>query len=130
MRRALSKGIARRAKECGMEACALTDHGNMHGAVDFYKAAVSEGVKPILGCEVYMAPQSRLEKKRLGPGIRNAYHLVLLAKNAEGYHNLCKLTFEGLFRGILLLSKDRQGAFEGACCWAHLSLSLPLFSGS
>ena len=83
-----------------MEACALTDHGNMHGAVDFYKACISEGVKPILGCEVYVAPGSRLEKKRAAPGIRNAYHLVLLAKNDEGYHNLCKLTSIGYLEGF------------------------------
>ena len=94
------KGIAQKAAECGMEACALTDHGNMHGAVDFYKACQGAGVKPIIGCEVYMAPQSRHEKKRLGPGIKNAYHLVLLAKNDEGYHNLCKLTSIGYLEGF------------------------------
>ncbi|MCH9610467.1 MAG: DNA polymerase III subunit alpha [Chlamydiales bacterium] len=94
------KGIAKKAKAAGMEACALTDHGNMHGAVDFYKACISEGVKPILGCEVYVAPGSRLEKKRAAPGIRNAYHLVLLAKNDEGYHNLCKLTSIGYLEGF------------------------------
>ncbi|MCP5469657.1 MAG: DNA polymerase III subunit alpha [Chlamydiales bacterium] len=94
------KGIAKKAAACGMEAVALTDHGNMHGAVDFYKACKKEGVKPIIGCEVYMAPQSRHEKRRLGPGVRNAYHLVLLAKNDEGYHNLCRLTSIGYLEGF------------------------------
>ncbi len=94
------KGIARKAAECGMEAVALTDHGNMHGAVDFYKACKSEGVKPILGCELYIAPTSRLEKKKLGPRVRTAYHLTLLAKNDEGYHNLCRLSSIGYLEGF------------------------------
>ncbi|NGX61029.1 MAG: DNA polymerase III subunit alpha [Chlamydiae bacterium] len=92
--------IARKAKECGMPAVALTDHGNMYGAIDFYKACEREEVKPILGCEVYVAPTSRLEKKKLGPNIRVAYHLVLLAKNLEGYHNLCRLTSKGFLEGF------------------------------
>jgi DNA polymerase-3 subunit alpha len=94
------EGIAKKAKECGFPAVALTDHGNMHGAIDFYKACQEVGVKPIIGCEVYMAPTSRFEKKKLGPHIRTAYHLVLLAKNLEGYHNLCRLSSKGYLEGF------------------------------
>lgn len=92
--------IAKKAKAYGMPAVALTDHGNLHGAIDFYKACLAEGIKPIIGCEVYVAPTSRFEKKKLGPGIRTAYHLVLLAKNGEGYHNLCRLSSQGYLEGF------------------------------
>ena len=71
-----------------MPACAITDHGNMFGAVDFYFAARAAGVKPIIGCEAYIAPKSRLDKERHED---NAYHVVLLAMNNEGYFNLLKL---------------------------------------
>ena len=87
------EGIAQKAKELSIPAVALTDHGNMHGAIDFYKACKGVGVKPIIGCEVYMAPTSRLERKKIGPHMRAAFHLVLLAKNEEGYHNLMSSLF-------------------------------------
>jgi len=78
-----------RAKELGMPALAITDHGVMYGVVDFYKEAKKQGIKPILGCEVYVAPQSRFDKTQRGEG---AYcHLVLLAENNEGYQNLIQL---------------------------------------
>jgi len=74
-----------------LPALAMTDHGNMHGTVEFYQAARKKGIKPIIGCEVYVAPGSRLEKKP-GSGMRDIYHhLVLLAKNDQGYKNLIKL---------------------------------------
>ncbi len=76
------------AKSFGMPACAITDHGNMFGAVDFFFAAKSAGVKPIIGCEAYIAPNSRHNKERQED---NAYHIVLLAMNNEGYANLMKL---------------------------------------
>ena len=83
------KDLPVRAKELGMKAMAITDHGVMYGAIDFYKACKKEGVKPIIGCEVYVAPRSRTDKQ---PGIDNHYyHLILLAKNNEGYKNLSKL---------------------------------------
>ncbi|MFN0064646.1 MAG: DNA polymerase III subunit alpha [Chlamydiales bacterium] len=94
------EGIAKKAKEFGIESVALTDHGNMHGAIDFYKACLKYEVRPILGCELYIAPQSRFEKKRVGPGVRNAFHLVLLAKNDVGYHNLCVLSSKGFLEGF------------------------------
>ena len=83
------KDLPVRAKELGMDSIAITDHGVMFGAIDFYKACKKEGVKPIIGCEVYVAPRSRLQKET---GIYNHYyHLILLAKNNEGYKNLSKL---------------------------------------
>lgn len=120
--------IAKKAKEMGMPAVALTDHGNMYGAVDFYKACVKQGVKPIIGCEVYVAPTSRLEKKKIGG--KTAYHLVLLAKNAVGYHNLCKLVSSGFLEGFYynpridkeLLSQHAEGLIcLSACLSGHVA---------
>jgi DNA polymerase III subunit alpha len=84
--------LVEKAHELKFPALAITDHGAMHGAVDFYKAAREKGIKPIIGCEVYIAPGSRLEKKS-GSGTRDLYHhLGLLAKDEAGYKNLIKLT--------------------------------------
>lgn len=83
------KDLPKRAKELGMKAIALTDHGVMYGAVNFYKECKKEGIKPIIGCEVYVAPRSRFEKEA---GIDDDYaHLILLVKNKTGYQNLIKL---------------------------------------
>lgn len=91
--------IATKAASYGMPAVALTDHGNLFGAIDFYKACKEVKVKPIIGCEFYVAPGSRLEKKKDEQG-RSAYHLGLLAKNNVGYHNLCKLSSLGYLEGF------------------------------
>ena len=91
------KDLPVRAKELGMDAIALTDHGVMYGAIDFYKACKKEGVKPIIGCEVYVAPRSRFDKE---PNIDNKYnHLILLAKDNQGYKNLSKLVSIGFVDG-------------------------------
>ena len=91
------KDLPVRAKELGMDAMALTDHGVMFGVIDFYKACKKEGIKPIIGCEVYVAPRSRFDKE---PGIDNKYfHLILLAKNNQGYQNLSKLVSLGFTDG-------------------------------
>ncbi len=83
------KDLPKRAKELGMKAIAITDHGVMYGAVNFYKECIKEGIKPIIGCEVYVAPRSRFNKES---GIDDNYsHLILLAKNKTGYQNLIKL---------------------------------------
>lgn len=83
------KSLVKRAADLGMKAVALTDHGVMYGVIEFYKAAIAAGIKPIVGCEFYIAPRSRFDKK---PGNDvSAYHLVLLAKNKTGYKNLCRL---------------------------------------
>ena len=74
--------LVKRVKELGMTACAITDHGCMYGAVDFYRACKAEGIRPVIGCEVYMAPGSRFDKVH---GIDNkTSHLILLAKNQTG----------------------------------------------
>lgn len=91
------KDIPKRAKELGMDAIALTDHGVMYGVIDFYKACKKEGIKPIIGCEVYVALRSRFDKE---PNIDNKYnHLILLAKNEQGYKNLSKLVSLGFVDG-------------------------------
>ena len=91
------KDLPVRAKELGMKAMAITDHGVMYGAIDFYKACKKEGIKPIIGCEVYVANRSRFDKE---PGIDNKYnHLILLAKNNQGYKNLSKLVSIGFTEG-------------------------------
>lgn len=93
------EAIARQAALFGMQACALTDHGNLYGAVDFCKECKEAKIKPIFGCELYVAPKSRFEKKKES-GLRTSYHLTLLAKNPEGYHNLCKLSSSGYLEGF------------------------------
>src|ERR1051325_4008562 len=88
-----------KAHELKFPALALTDHGVMYGAIDFYQAAREEGIKLIIGCEVYVAPGSRLEKKT-SAGARDVYHhLVLLAKNEVGYKNLIKLATDAHLKG-------------------------------
>jgi len=91
--------LANKAKALSVPALALTDQGNLYGAVDFYKACKAAKVKPIFGCEIWMAPASRLEKKRI-PGMRNGFPIVLLAKDATGYRNLCKLSSIGFWEGF------------------------------
>ena len=90
--------LAKRAKELGQSALAITDHGVMYGAVAFYKACRAAGVKPIIGCEVYVAPRTRHDKEH---GLDNAYsHLILLCKNETGYRNLCYLVSAGFTEGF------------------------------
>jgi len=92
------KDLAARAKELGMSHIAITDHGAMYGVIDFYKACKAEGIKPIIGCEVYVAEGSRFEKSSARNG--NYHHLVLLAENEEGYRNLIKLVSLGFIEGF------------------------------
>ena len=93
------KELAARAKELGMDSLAITDHGAMYGVIDFYKAAREVGVKPILGCEVYVAPGSRFDRETVS-GEDRYYHLVLLAENNEGYQNLMKIVSKGFIDGF------------------------------
>ena len=81
------QSLVDRAKELGVSALALTDQGNLFGAVEFFKACKVAGVKPILGCEIAVAPQSRTERKRIN-GHPSGYPIVLLVKNTQGYRNL------------------------------------------
>src|SRR5262245_37420209 len=117
-----------KAHELKFPALAITDHGAMHGVVDFYKAAREKGIKPIIVCEVYVAPGSRLEKKTTNAGGgRDVYHhLVLLAKDETGYKNLIKLTTAAHLEGYYykpridkeLLAAHRQGLIALSGCLA------------
>lgn len=93
------KELVARAKELGMDSMAITDHGAMYGVIDFYRAAKEVGIKPILGCEVYVAPNSRFDKEA-GAGEDRYYHLVLLAENQQGYQNLMKIVSKGFVEGF------------------------------
>ncbi len=111
-----------KVKEYDMPAVAMTDHGNMFGAAEFYKQALKQGIKPILGCEIYVAPGSRLERT-LGRGLTNS-HLVLLAKDLEGYRNLCELLTKAYFEGFYykpridheLLKQHHEGLIGLSAC--------------
>lgn len=93
------KELAARAKELGMDSMAITDHGVMYGVIDFYRAAREVGIKPIIGCEVYVAPGSRFDRENTN-GEDRYYHLVLLAENDTGYHNLMKIVSKGFVDGF------------------------------
>ena len=116
--------IMDRVKELGQTAVAITDHGVMYGCIDFYKAAKAAGVKPIIGCEVYVA-RRRMEDKVHGMD-RDPYHLVLLCKNRRGYENLCLLVSDGFQRGFYgkprvdleLLEQHHEGLIALSACLA------------
>lgn len=120
--------VCKRAKELGQTALAITDHGVMYGAVNFFKAAKAAGIKPIIGCEVYVAPRSRFDKEH---GIDGEYsHLILLCKNKTGYQNLCYLVSMGFVEGFYqkpridwqLLSEHTEGL---VCLTACIAGELP-----
>ena len=94
-----TKDLAQRAKEFGMPAVAMTDHGNLYGAIKFYQDCHKVGVKPILGCEIYLAPGSMQDKKEV-VGRKRATHMTLLAENNEGWNNLSKLVSKGNLEGL------------------------------
>ena len=116
--------LIKRVKELGMDSIAITDHGAMYGAVEFYKAAKAEGIKPIIGCEVYVAPKSRFDKEAVSGS--NYYHLVLLAETNEGYKNLIKMVSYGFTEGFYykprvdfeLLEKYHEGIIASSACLA------------
>lgn len=93
------KEYVARVKELGMDSAAITDHGVMYGVIDFYRAAREAGIRPILGCEVYVAPNSRYDREA-GGGDDRYYHLVLLAENNQGYQNLMKIVSKGFVEGF------------------------------
>lgn len=117
-------GLVKAAAAMGMPALAVTDHGVMYGVIDFYKACLKQGIRPVLGCEVYLAPGSRLEKT-LGKDDKN-YHLVLLAENMEGYRNLVKIVSQAHLDGFYykpradkeLLAKYSKGLIALSGCLA------------
>ncbi|MEA4845625.1 MAG: DNA polymerase III subunit alpha [Clostridiaceae bacterium] len=116
--------IVARAKELGMESIAVTDHGVMYGVVEFYKQAKKYGIKPLIGCEVYVAPRTMRDRD---PKLDSSqYHLVLLAKNEEGYNNLIKLVSMGFTEGFYykprvdmeVLRKHSKGLIALSACLA------------
>ena len=131
------KEYVRRVKELGMDSAAITDHGVMYGVVDFYRAAKEAGIKPILGCEVYVAPNSRFDKELTG-GEDRYYHLVLLAENNQGYANLMKIVSCGFTEGYYyrprvdmeVLGRYHEGIIALSACLAgevqrYISKGLP-----
>lgn len=119
------KEITKRAAELGMDSLAITDHGVMYGVIDFYKAAKEVGIKPVLGCEVYVAPGSRFDKEA-GTGEDKYNHLVLLAENNTGYQNLMKIVSRGFTEGFYykprvdkeLLREFHEGIIATSACLA------------
>ncbi|HPZ71338.1 MAG TPA: PHP domain-containing protein, partial [Peptococcaceae bacterium] len=118
------KELVTQAREAGMEALAITDHGVMYGVIEFYKEAKKAGLHPIIGCEVYVAPRSRFDK---AAGVdETPYHLVLLAENQEGYANLLKLVSAAWLEGfyykprvdVELLQKYHKGLIALSACLA------------
>ncbi len=115
--------LVARAKELGMDSLAITDHGVMYGAIQFYQTAKAAGIKPIIGCEVYVAPDSRLSRNA---GDKNYHHLILLAKNLTGYRNLIQLTTKAHLEGYYyrprldreLLREYHQGLIALSACIA------------
>jgi len=119
------KEITKRAAKLGMDSLAITDHGVMYGVIDFYKAAKEAGIKPVLGCEVYVAPGSRFDKEA-GTGEDKYNHLVLLAENNTGYQNLMKIVSRGFTEGFYykprvdkeLLREFHEGIIATSACLA------------
>lgn len=119
------KEYVQRVKELGMDSAAITDHGVMYGVIDFYRAAKDAGINPILGCEVYVAPNSRFDKEITG-GEDRYYHLVLLAENNTGYSNLIKIVSKGFTEGYYyrprvdmeVLNEYHEGIIALSACLA------------
>ena len=124
------KELIARTKELGMDSIAITDHGVMYGVIDFYKAAKEAGIRPILGCEVYVAPNSRFDRE-LGNNEERYYHLVLLAENDQGYANLIKIVSSGFTEGFYykprvdyeVLEKYHEGIIALSACLAGIVAS-------
>jgi len=116
------QGLVNKAKQTGMEAIAITDHGNMYGVLDFYNTCTKNGIKPILGCEVYITERSRFSQS--GKEDRSGHHLILLAKNHQGYKNLSKLVSMGFTEGFYytpridfeILEKYSEGIIASSAC--------------
>ncbi len=125
--------VIAKAKELGMTSLAITDHGSMHGVIEFYMAAMEAGIKPIIGCETYVAETSRHSRNVVDKGL---YHLVLLAKNQQGYHNLIQLITKAHLEGFYykprvdkeLLTQYREGLIALSAC-AHGELPRLILSG-
>jgi DNA polymerase III subunit alpha len=126
------KPLANRLEELGMPACAMTDHGNMFGAISFYNAMKNKGVKPIIGCETYISRGSRKEKAASAPGEKANHHLILLAQTYEGYQNLVRLTSKAYTEGFYykpridreLLAEHSKGLIGLSACMSGVPSAL------
>ncbi len=118
------KPLAKRLEKLNMKACAMTDHGNMYGAISFYQTMKEQGIKPIVGCEAYLAAGSRKDRVARAPSQKVNYHLILLAKDLEGYHNLARLTSRAFTEGFYykpridkeLLAQHSKGLIALSSC--------------
>ena len=118
------KPLAKRTEELGMTACAMTDHGNMFGAITFYNTMKNRGIKPIIGCETYITKGSRKDRAASAPGEKANFHLILLAQNLEGYRNLTRLTSKAYTEGFYykpridkeLLAEHSKGLIALSSC--------------
>jgi len=128
--------LFKRVQEYQMPAVAMTDHGNIYGAIDFYKHAYKQGIKPIIGCELYVAPKSRFDKNGYGAG-ESAHHLIVLVQNMQGYRNLMKLSTLGFLDGFYyrpridkeILAKYHEGLIGMSAC-LHGELASCLLRGN
>jgi DNA polymerase-3 subunit alpha len=127
------KPLAERTEQLGMQACAMTDHGNMYGAISFYNTMKARGIKPIIGCETYLATGSRKDRGgRPGPGEKINHHLILLARDFEGYRNLSRLTSKAFTEGFYykpridreLLAQHSKGLIALSACMSGVPSAL------
>ncbi len=128
--------LFKRAKEFGMTSVAMTDHGNIYGTIDFYKNAIKTGIKPIIGCELYVAPNKLTDRTGAGPG-ENAYHLIVLASNMQGYKNLMKLSSLAFLDGFYYkpridkeILRDYHGGLIGMSACLHGEIASALLRGN
>jgi DNA polymerase III subunit alpha len=127
------KPLSERLEKLGMQSCAMTDHGNVYGAITFYNTMKARGIKPIIGCETYIAPGSRRDRAgRASPGEKANFHLILLAKDHEGYKNLCRLTSKAFTEGFYykpridkeLLAQHSKGLIALSSCLSGVPSAL------
>jgi DNA polymerase III subunit alpha len=127
------KPLSERLETLGMNACAMTDHGNMYGAISFYNTMKDRGIKPIIGCETYLAKGSRKDRAdRIAPGEKRNFHLILLAKDFEGYRNLARLTSKAFTEGFYykpridkeLLAQHSKGLIALSSCMSGVPSAL------
>ena len=126
------KPLAKRLEELKMNACAMTDHGNMFGAISFYNTMKGQGVKPIIGCETYITRGNRRDRTAGAPGEKANHHLILLARNLTGYHNLVRLTSKAYTEGFYykpridkeLLAEHSEGLIALSSCLSGVPSAL------
>src|SRR5437870_2053765 len=127
------KPLSERLENLGMKACAMTDHGNMYGAISFYNTMKARGIKPIIGCETYIAPGSRKDRAgRAAPGEKANFHLILLANDYQGYRNLSRLTSTAFTEGFYykpridkeLLAQHSKGLIALSSCMSGVPSAL------